>query len=275
MFGPDTESWNSVRRRLRSVLPAVYPVGPNPVQVSHRSPPPGSPAACAVCRGPVRPGFARCYQCGRHGRYGPGLLADAVVPISYAVKGTDLAADLWRYKSWRTPSASARAALLALLLTFLHDHGPCIWRRAGMAAPGRLAVVPTGCGRPGPHPLLELASPYLRLPPTRLAMWPGRQGRDLDIQRFNAERTVARADVLLIDDTWVSGAALNPPRPRSSWPVPGVSRSWSSAVTSTRSIPGRPSCWPRSGPARTIRPNVRYIPNLTRIAEQSLWPQST
>jgi hypothetical protein len=67
--------------------------------------------------------------------------------------------------------------------------------------------VPTGCGRPGPHPLLELASPYLRLPPTRLAMWPGRQGRDLDIQRFNAERTVARADVLLIDDTWVSGAS--------------------------------------------------------------------
>jgi hypothetical protein len=207
MFGPDTESWNSVRRRLRSVLPAVYPVGPNPVQVSHRSPPPGSPAACAVCRGPVRPGFARCYQCGRHGRYGPGLLADAVVPISYAVKGTDLAADLWRYKSWRTPSVPARAGLLALLLTFLHDHGPCVWRQAGMTAPSRLAVVPTGCGRPGPHPLLELTSPYLRLPLTRLAMWPGRQGRDLDIHRFNTERSVAQADVLLIDDTWVSGAS--------------------------------------------------------------------
>jgi hypothetical protein len=207
MFAPDTESWRIVRRRLRSAMPAVYPVEPS------RQPPPGSPgspgfpAACGVCRGPVRPGFARCYQCGRHGLLGPGLLADAVVPISYAVKGTDLATDLWRYKSWRTPSASARAALLALLLAFLHDHGPCIWRHAGMAGPGRLAVVPTGCGRPGPHPLLELTSPYLRLPLTRLAMWPARQGRDLDIQRFNAERTVARADVLLIDDTWVSGAS--------------------------------------------------------------------
>jgi hypothetical protein len=97
--------------------------------------------------------------------------------------------------------------LLALLLIFLHDHGPCVWRHAGMAGPGRLAVVPTGCGRPGPHPLLELTAPYLRLPRTRLVMWPGRQGRDLDIHRFTAERTVARADVLLIDDTWVSGAS--------------------------------------------------------------------
>jgi hypothetical protein len=207
MFAPDAESWDIVRRRLRSAMPAVYPVQANPVRAAHPSPPPGSPAACGVCRGPVRPGFARCYQCGCHGLLGPGLLADAVVPISYAVKGTGLAADLWRYKSWRPPSASAGAALLALLLTFLHDHGPCVWAHAGMAAPGRLAVVPTGCGRPGPHPLLELTAPYLRLPLTRLAMRPGRQGRDLDIQRFNAERAVARADVLLIDDTWVSGAS--------------------------------------------------------------------
>jgi len=201
MFAPETESWDLLRRRLRSARPALCPV----------EPPPGSPATCGVCRRPVRPGFARCYQCERHALLGPGLLADAVVPICYAVKGTDLAADLWRYKSWRAPHAAphaaARAAVLALLLTFLHDHGPCVWRHAGMAAPGRLAVVPTGCGRPGPHPLLELTAPYLRLPLTRLAMWPGRQGRDLDIHRFNTERTVARADVLLIDDTWVSGAS--------------------------------------------------------------------
>ena len=217
MFAPDTDSWDITRRRLRSAMPAVYPVEANPVRPSHSSPPgfpaaastpPGFPAVCLICRGPVRPGLARCYQCGRHGLGGPGLLADAVVPISYAVKGTALAADLWRYKSWRTPSASARTAVLALLLTFLHDHGPCVWRHAGMAAPGRLAVVPTGCGRPGPHPLLGLTSPYLRLPLTRLAMWPGRQSRDLDIQRFHAERTVARADVLLLDDTWVSGASV-------------------------------------------------------------------
>jgi len=138
---------------------------------------------------------------------GPGLLADAVAPISYAVKGTPFAADLRRYKSWTAPSTAARASLLALLLAFLHDHGACVWRHAGMPPPGRLAVVPTGSGRPGPHPLLELAGPCLRLPVTRLVIRPGEQGRDPNAGRYTAERTRPAAHVLLLDDTWVSGAS--------------------------------------------------------------------
>jgi len=184
-----------------------------------------------VCRGPVRPGFARCYQCGRHALLGHGLLADAVVPISYAIKGTPFADDLWRYKSGRAPTASAPtpasgptpasartpasaptpasagASILALLLAFLTDHGPCVWRHAGMPAPDRLAVVPTGAGRPGPHPLLSLVSPYLCLPGWPLALRPGRQGRDLDPGRFQVLARPAGASVLLLDDTWVSGAS--------------------------------------------------------------------
>jgi hypothetical protein len=138
---------------------------------------------------------------------GRGLLADAVVPVCYAVKGTAFAADLWRYKSWSAPSAPARTLMLALLLAFLHDHGGCVWRHAGMPEPGRLAVVPSGCGRPGPHPLGRLASPYLRLPLVPLVIRPGSQGRDLDLSRFRVGRGAARASVLLIDDTWVSGAS--------------------------------------------------------------------
>lgn len=129
------------------------------------------------------------------------------MPISYAVKGTAFAGDLWRYKSWPAPDASARASLLALLLAFLNDHGSCIWRHAAMPPPGRLAVVPTGCGRPGPHPLSRLVSPYLRLPPVPLAIRPGRQGRDLDLNRFQAGRIPAGTGVLLLDDSWVSGAS--------------------------------------------------------------------
>jgi len=185
------DTWATLRRRI-----TLYPPEP-----------PGRPGICAVCRGAARPGFGRCYQCAQHDVLGPGMLADAVVPISYAVKGTAFAADLWRYKSWRAPSPAARTALLALLLAFLHDHGACVWRHAGMPAPGALAVVPTGCGRPGPHPLLELSAPYLRLPVTRLGIRPGEQGRDPNMRRFWAERTGPGATVLLLDDTWVSGAS--------------------------------------------------------------------
>jgi hypothetical protein len=155
----------------------------------------------------VRPGFARCYQCGRHGQLGHGLLADAVVPVSYSIRGTAFADDLWRYKSWLAPSAAARISVLALLLAFLNDHGACVWRYAAMPPPGRLAVVPTGCGRPGPHPLLRLVSPYLRLPLAPLAVRPGRQGRDLNLSWFRAGRMPAGSSVLLLDDSWVSGAS--------------------------------------------------------------------
>jgi hypothetical protein len=189
--GPDGDTWAILRRRI-----SLYPLEP-----------PGRPGTCTVCRGPARPGYARCYQCAQHDLLGPGLLADAVAPISYAVKGTAFAAGLWRYKSWRPPDPAARTCLLALLLTFLHDHGRCVWRHAGMPVPGRLAVVPTGCGRPGPHPLLALAAPYLRLPVTGLVIRPGEQGRDPNSNRFISERTGPGASVLLLDDSWVSGAS--------------------------------------------------------------------
>src|SRR5580693_6595938 len=214
-----TAGWDRLRLRLRSAAPPLYPPAPRPA---------GSPAAdCEVCRGPVRPGFARCYQCHRHALLGSALLADAVVPISYAIKGTPFADDLWRYKSAPVPPtsvpavtpasapapalvatpASARASVLALMLAFLTDHGACVWQRAGMPPPDRLAVVPTGAGRPGPHPLLRLVWPYLRLPGCSLALRPGRQGRDLDLDRFQVTARPAGASVLLLDDTWVSGAS--------------------------------------------------------------------
>jgi hypothetical protein len=207
-------------------VPPLYPIGPDP-----------PPAACIICRGPARSGYARCYQCDAHEIAGHGLLADAVVPISYAVKGTPFAEALWRYKSSRKEGTSARSSsagcssagcssagcssagcssagcssagcsLLALLLAFLDDHAGCVWRRAAMRGPDRLAVVPSGIGRPGSHPLLALASPYLRLPLWPLAMRPGRQGRDLDLHRFQADPGQGGRGVLLLDDTWVSGAS--------------------------------------------------------------------
>ncbi len=164
------------------------------------------PATCLVCRGPVGAGYRRCYQCTRHGVVGPGLLADAVVPISYAIRGTAFAGDLWRYKSCHASDAAVRTSLLALSLVFLRDHGRCAWGAAGMPVPDRLAVVPSGYGRPGVHPLLRLVAPYLPLPPVRLVLRPGgQQGRELNISRFAVGETVDGANVLMLDDTWVSG----------------------------------------------------------------------
>jgi hypothetical protein len=178
-------------------------------QVPHLSaPPPGGRGLCAACRIPVRPGNARCYQCGQHAETLPGLLADVVVPICYAAKGGEHARNLWLYKSAQPGAGLAQAALRALLIIFLRDHGRCVWRSAGMIMPTHLAVVPSGRGRAGPHPLRALAGRCVSLPwislGLRLRDEPGI--RDLDAGRFRAA-PAAGARVALLDDTWTTGAS--------------------------------------------------------------------
>jgi hypothetical protein len=171
------------------------------------SPLPAGEGCCLVCRGPTGPGYSRCYQCARHQAEAPGWLADLVVPISYSPRGGAHYTRLCRYKSG-PPDPEARALLRALLLTFLREHGPCVWSRIGPRPPARLAVVPSGQGRPGPHPLAGLLAPLLALAPAPLAIRPGELlGRSLNPDRFRASPSVAGQSVLLVDDTWVSGSS--------------------------------------------------------------------
>jgi len=174
-----------------------------------QAPLPAGPGCCAVCRGPARPGFLRCFQCALHQQGAPGMLADTVVPVAYAIAGTPYARALWLYKSDVPQQEAARGLLRAMLLVFLHDHGPCVWARAGMAGPSHVAVVPSGRGRPGTHPLRTLVEPYLTLPWADLAVRPGEpvQARDLRPGRLRAPGRLAGAAVLLIDDTWTSGSS--------------------------------------------------------------------
>jgi hypothetical protein len=134
-------------------------------------------------------------------------LADAIVPVAYAVKGGPLAADLWRYKGG---DHAASERLRALLRDFLRDHGSCAWRAAGIAtSPGRVAVVPSGQGRPGPHPLALLAASCLALPEVPLsARVPDvPRGREIGLGWLRVGGAVAGESVLVVDDTWVSGGS--------------------------------------------------------------------
>jgi len=124
-------------------------------------------------------------------------------------QGSPLARDLWLYKAGRPGSGAAGSRLLLLLLAFLHDHGSRVWRQAGMARPSHACVVPSGHGRAGPHPLRALAAPYLALPWVSMRPRPGGDpwARSLDAGRFRAGPEAAGAEVLLLDDTWASGAS--------------------------------------------------------------------
>jgi hypothetical protein len=158
----------------------------------------------------VLPGYVLCYQCDQASQAAGGLLADAVAPIAYAVKGGELARDLWRYKSERPGADEAAARLGKLLSEFLDAHGASVYRAAGMAGgPDALAVVPSGQGRPGDHPLLAIAGPATGLPTVALSVRPGCEahGRYVSTDWLRVDGRVSGADVLVAEDSWVSGAS--------------------------------------------------------------------
>ena len=138
------------------------------------------------------------------------LLADAVAPIGLAVRGEPLAEDLRRYKSDRAAGApEAAGRLRELLAAFLRDEGDALWREAGMnSGPSAVAVVPSGQGRLGPHPLVGIVRSCLDLPLIRLSIAPEVMHiRGVDADWLRVTGSVAGADVLVLDDTWVSGGS--------------------------------------------------------------------
>jgi hypothetical protein len=157
----------------------------------------------------VQAGFARCYQCNLAASQAGALLADTVAPIGYAVRGGRLARDLRRYKSDGPEAAEAGARLREMLAAFLRDHGRSVWRAAGMeAGPAAVAVVPSGQGRPAEHPLLGVVRSCVDLPLVRLSIAPEAVPvRGVSLGWLRADGPVAGADVLVIDDTWVSGGS--------------------------------------------------------------------
>jgi len=170
------------------------------------APPPDAAGVCGSCRTPVRPGRTHCFRCDKYRECLPDLLPDVVAPVAYAVKGGHHATNLWRYKSDGPGTEAAGTALRALLLVFLRDHGRCVWRRAGAPGPSHVAVVPSCRGRPGTHPLQAMTTRYLTLPWVHLSAADGPAALDPDPRRFHPER-IAGASVLLLDDTWTSGAS--------------------------------------------------------------------
>ena len=143
-------------------------------------------------------------------RHAGGLLADVVAPIRLAVRGGPLAEDLRRYKSERAVGApEAAARLRETLAAFLRDEGDALWRAAGMSSgPSAVAVVPSGQGRPGAHPLTGIVRSCLDLPLIRLSIAPEViHIRGVDADWLRVTGSVAGADVLVVDDTWVSGGS--------------------------------------------------------------------
>lgn len=168
------------------------------------------PGVCVRCFNFTRERvYDLCYACAISEQH-----LDAMVPIAYSVAHEQLHHDLVRYKRYADPWVETTVARLALILgRFLAAHEACVAAAAGATAFDVVTTVPSGqIGRDEHHPLRRIvgemvvstAGRHERL--LRRSSAPVRP-RAFDLTRYQAVRRLSGANVLLIDDTWTTGAS--------------------------------------------------------------------
>ena len=165
------------------------------------------PRVCDVCL-TFTDGYPRCYTCART----PQAL-DALAPISYSVATGQLHHVLAAYK--RQDGNVGRhlsIELAAVLWRFLSGHENCLARAAGVPSFDLVATVPSGVGeRDSAHPLHWIVSEAAGPTRDRHRRLLGRSTvpvapHEFDRRRYEATDRVPGAAVLVIDDTWTTGA---------------------------------------------------------------------
>ena len=165
------------------------------------------PDVCRACFN-LTDGYDRCYACARGERW-----LDAVAPISYSVAGEQLHHALASYK--RAPGRLAHRfslELAAVLWRHLAGHERCVAAATGVDAFEMVAAVPSSDrARGDSHPLqrwvAELVGP-IRGRSTRLLRRSAAPARphEFDPGRYELADDPRGRAVLLVDDTWTTGA---------------------------------------------------------------------
>jgi predicted amidophosphoribosyltransferase len=175
------------------------------------SPGPQGSGRCAVCWTPCAERDRMCLVCQRQPRF-----LDVVLPITFSIDGGPMHNALRGYKDGWSGDASEQLKnrytnqLAPVLTRFVRTHERCAARAVG--APGfdvvsivqsesrerhRLQwIVESGC-----RPLRDRFDRLLE--PTAVAA----AGKHFDAGRYRVTRRLAAESVLLIDDTWTSGAS--------------------------------------------------------------------
>jgi predicted amidophosphoribosyltransferase len=176
---------------------------------------PRGPGVCATCWTAVNPGFQRCYLCQvARSAHGPQL-ADIVIPMALAVKGQQLAHELWHYKYDADPAVRRRLdiRLAAVLWRFLAQHEACIAQALSVPSFSIVTTVPGTRKRDDEHPLARITRTLVHQTRNRyqelltLGADASAPERIVLADRYRPTRSLAGEQaILLIDDTWTTGA---------------------------------------------------------------------
>jgi hypothetical protein len=177
-----------------------------------RNPAPRGPGVCPVCSTFHDPDYPRCYPCSQQ----PNHL-DVLVPITYSVDSGQMHAALRGYKDDLDPQVRRFHAvrLTAILWRFLEQHERCVAAAAGIAEFATVTTVPSKT--------LERDEQRSQLR-TIVGSWctptadrwqraltpvePPVLERTFSEDRYLASDSIKGTAVLLVDDTWTTGSAM-------------------------------------------------------------------
>ena len=162
-----------------------------------------SHTTCVMCRTPVA-GWDRCWACNERRKTHGADLADRVGLLTYAIEGSQSAHTMHRYKDNPAQNAPLRVVQL-LAATALMLHNDCLTSVAG-APLTSWAVVPSLRGRSGTHPLRNIVAPFINGTELQVTAGTATGSRTTDPSLFRVGPIKPRSHVLIIDDTWASGA---------------------------------------------------------------------
>jgi hypothetical protein len=164
--------------------------------------------ACATCFN-LTDGYDQCFACSQH-----EPILSAVLPISYSVAHEPLHAALAGYKRLDLPMARVLGIeLSAVLWRFLEKHEPCLAGAAGTECFEIVTTVPSGdVGRDERHPLRWLVAQVIALTRDRHERLLHRSTVEVEPRvfspaKYEPTRSLRGEAVLLIDDTWTTGAS--------------------------------------------------------------------
>lgn len=162
---------------------------------------------CSVCL-TFTQGYGTCYACGHNPRF-----TDAVLPISYSVHFGQLHNVLQQYKRGRDNVARPlQLQLAAVLWRFIAAHERCLEDAAAASRFDLVTTVPSSDQRRDEsHPLRRIVGEIVEPTRDRFQRLLRRSGtpvpeRTVDPGKFNATADLDGKNVLLIDDTWTTGA---------------------------------------------------------------------
>jgi len=168
------------------------------------------PDVCSTCFN-FTAGYDRCYACSYGRPEQPAL--DALAPISYSVAHEQLHHALASYKRLDGDVARRLQVILAAILwRFLNDHERCLAQAANAPGFDIVTTVPSADRhRDDDHPLRTIAADLVGPTRERYRKLLRPTGADTPKRTFSPTRFEATTKlegqaILLIDDTWTTGA---------------------------------------------------------------------